>query len=694
MKIKTIIINICVLLGISGRVCTQISLPAFATPYNQDFNTLVNTGTSTSLPLGWFISETGTAANTLYTAGTGSSNTGDTYSFGATASTERCLGGLFSGSLTPSYGANFTNNTGGIITSLQITYTGETWRVGSASRSDQINFSYSLNATSMTTGTWTNVASLNYANPGQALGSGSMQHSSNITFTITGLSIVNGNSFWVKWIDTDAAGADDGMGIDDFSITPFGIINSIATGAITGSPFNTTCTTGATGTIDFTSVGTYNAGNTYTVQMSDASGSFTNPVNIGSLTSTANSGTINFTIPPAMASGVNYIFRIVSSNPSVTSNNTANQTITRTGSCTQPYMTSTIINSCQTGACTEGQNELIFGRTGNYSVRVSPANLRFMYDPFTPPTTSYTDILVDVSATTTALNTEAGCPGLFVDGFNSTIPPNAPFIIAHQSLCTDAMVWSSLCGSGPIYVIYSNDPDWNTSGNFTNSTTCSGDIRHFQTNITNTFGEVNVINYSFQCSLNSGTDGDYAQWGPTGGPAQVQGDNDCNLTPVLLSTGLVSFSGRNHGTDNELYWLTDSEENNDYFTIKHSVDGIQYEKIAQIAGSGTSQEQNAYNFIHSDPKPGINYYSLYSTDYDGTTYLKGTVALTVKIKTSYYNTQTHTIEFNKTSDVEIYTPDGKLILKSFNVNSIPFNQSGIYIIKNLRTGTTERIFIP
>ena len=42
--------------------------------------------------LGFF--ETGTNANALYTAGTGSSNAGDTYSFGATSNAERAFGGL------------------------------------------------------------------------------------------------------------------------------------------------------------------------------------------------------------------------------------------------------------------------------------------------------------------------------------------------------------------------------------------------------------------------------------------------------------------------------------------------------------------------------------------------------------------------------------------------------------------------
>ena len=68
--------------------------------------------------------------NDAYAASTGSSTAGDTYSFGASANTERAFGALLSGTLTPTIGAAFTNNTGSQITSLDIDYVGEQWRLG------------------------------------------------------------------------------------------------------------------------------------------------------------------------------------------------------------------------------------------------------------------------------------------------------------------------------------------------------------------------------------------------------------------------------------------------------------------------------------------------------------------------------------------------------------------------------------
>ena len=49
------------------------------------------------------------------------------------------------------------------ITSLDVAYTGEQWRLGTAGRPDRLDFQYSLDATSLTTGTWTDVDALDYS---------------------------------------------------------------------------------------------------------------------------------------------------------------------------------------------------------------------------------------------------------------------------------------------------------------------------------------------------------------------------------------------------------------------------------------------------------------------------------------------------------------------------------------------------
>ncbi|MCX7840848.1 MAG: PEP-CTERM sorting domain-containing protein, partial [Anaerolineae bacterium] len=108
-----------------ARAAGTISLTALDVAYTQNFDTLAMSGTSSAVPTGWDFVESGSNANNTYTANNGSSNAGDTYSYGATGSTERAFGSLQSSTLIPTIGASFTNNTGTTITTLRIEYTGE-----------------------------------------------------------------------------------------------------------------------------------------------------------------------------------------------------------------------------------------------------------------------------------------------------------------------------------------------------------------------------------------------------------------------------------------------------------------------------------------------------------------------------------------------------------------------------------------
>lgn len=212
-----------------------VSLTTLGSASTQNFNTLNNTAGSTTNNLtitGWFMTETGGGArdNEQYGVDTGGSNIGDTYSYGTAGNTDRAIGAVQSGTLVSIIGASFTNNTGGTITSLDIAYTGEQWRIGNtaASRDDRMDFSYNLTATDLTTGTWTDVNAGDFINPIKtngtaiALDGNNAANKTAITFSITGLNIANGATFWIRWNDLNASGADDGLAIDDFSITPQG----------------------------------------------------------------------------------------------------------------------------------------------------------------------------------------------------------------------------------------------------------------------------------------------------------------------------------------------------------------------------------------------------------------------------------------------------------------------------------------
>ncbi|MCC9166858.1 PKD domain-containing protein, partial [Pontibacter harenae] len=119
--------------------------------------------------------------------------------------------------------------------------------------------------------------------------------------------------------------------------TPTGTVISdstftVLTNTITVStlPNGNTYCAGGVMSIPFTVTGTYAEGNSFTAQLSDATGSFAAPVTIGTLSSGA-SGTIAATFPTGTNAGTGYRVRVVSSSPAVTSaDNGANLTVQST----------------------------------------------------------------------------------------------------------------------------------------------------------------------------------------------------------------------------------------------------------------------------------------------------------------------------------------------------------------------------
>jgi type IX secretion system substrate protein len=148
------------------------------------------------------------------------------------------------------------------------------------------------------------------------------------TFTassLTGISAAAGQTLYIRVVFYFISGGDYvGVKSNFVATGTTATTNSITTGTITGSPFCVTSSTGASVSVPFTSTGTYTS-NTYTAQLSDASGNFpTTPTVLGTLVSNANSGTtISGTIPANTATGAGYLIRVISSNPAVTGSNSS-----------------------------------------------------------------------------------------------------------------------------------------------------------------------------------------------------------------------------------------------------------------------------------------------------------------------------------------------------------------------------------
>jgi len=83
---------------------------------------------------------------------------------------------------------------------------------------------------------------------------------------------------------------------------------------------------GSTLNITYTISESFNNGNVFTVQLSNSTGSFTNPTVIGTVSSTIG-GNISVTIPANIPTGSGYRIRITSSNPSIIGNSNGNNIV-------------------------------------------------------------------------------------------------------------------------------------------------------------------------------------------------------------------------------------------------------------------------------------------------------------------------------------------------------------------------------
>ena len=225
----------------------QVSITTLGVPYTQNFDTLPPSGSATwtnnsSIP-GWYHARTGTG--TTIVANDGSSNAGNLYSYGTGTATDRAIGSLGSGNAAIGnlfWGVRLQNNSGAVITTLDVTYVGEQWR-NSAAAAQTIAFSYLVGSPAVTgslaefQSAGVAVTNLDFTSPitggaASALNGNLAANRVTITFSITGLNIPNGTEIMLRWSDPDHTGADHGIGIDDLSVTP--MATSAAAAAISG----------------------------------------------------------------------------------------------------------------------------------------------------------------------------------------------------------------------------------------------------------------------------------------------------------------------------------------------------------------------------------------------------------------------------------------------------------------------------
>lgn len=186
--------------------------------------------TDNSSIAGWYAVVNGNNAPTQYRATNMGVSPSDCVYLMRASGTSGALGTLRGSSNTglTAFGVQITNNTGKTITELAVSYLGQQWQHNSGG-ADALNFQYSLDATSLTTGNWTTVDALSFkslqdSNTGAnyislASTGSSIAPGKTISSSITGLTLASGATIWFRWVDQDNTGVDQALSIDDLSVT-------------------------------------------------------------------------------------------------------------------------------------------------------------------------------------------------------------------------------------------------------------------------------------------------------------------------------------------------------------------------------------------------------------------------------------------------------------------------------------------
>lgn len=218
----------------------QISVATPSFSYTQSFDSLSTSTTATpwvndsTLP-GWsLVTSTGAAAATIV-GGTGSSNAGSFYSFGAAGSAERALGGAASGGAyfgAPAAGAiagwmvvAFTNNTSGNIDNFSFAYDGEQWRNGGNTSAQTMVMEYGVGSSYASVGSWTAPGgSADFTSPvvgatAAAVDGNSAGLVTGLGGSFTGLSWAAGDTLYLRFVERNDSGNDHGLALDNFSFS-------------------------------------------------------------------------------------------------------------------------------------------------------------------------------------------------------------------------------------------------------------------------------------------------------------------------------------------------------------------------------------------------------------------------------------------------------------------------------------------
>jgi len=224
------------------------------------------------------------------------------------------------------------------------------------------------------------------------------------------------------------------------------------------------------------------------------------------------------------------------------------------------------------------------------------------------------------------------------------------------------------------------------------------------------------LEYLGGTSLASYVGGSFAnfQAALTGGA--VCGDLSSNTVAVTIIANplpitLTSFTANQKQKTVQLNWQTASEVDNDYFTLEHSTNGVDFNFLTKVATKGNGTTQNNYRHLHEKPVVGENYYRLSQTDLDGTHKVVGIKVVTFKsdevvvaiepnpVRDHILNLK-YTSPFKADVEIEVIDMTGRILLQTkmtanegLNHFELPMNNlsNGVYFLRTQQTQNIQTI---
>jgi len=160
----------------------------------------------------------------------------------------------------------------------------------------------------------------------------------------------------------------------------------------------------------------------------------------------------------------------------------------------------------------------------------------------------------------------------------------------------------------------------------------------------------------------------------------------------------LSFTAKaQNNSQSLLQWATAQEQNTKDFYIQHCADGINWVTLGSLPAAGNSNSTSHYNYAHTNPVKGLNYYRIKQADVDSRySYSPVRMLLFTRALQPFIilgNPVTNNVlalQINMATSLAFYTADGKLIWQEqVNAGNKTIDVSryakGTYLLKTVTT---------